>query len=226
MKARLRPVLPIVDGESPTSYASRLARFHAVGSARSLCLETRVPFRGLVAGDEVAVARLAEVAGVEVELLGAHALRRTEDGATLRGERLVRSTLRRARVHACPACLAGDAAASDAPADAAMAGRSAWLLEPLRTCAVHGSALVEIVTTASAHHLHDFALLVASGASDIARLAAEAVKRAPSAWSDTCSTVLTERPGRRPGSTHCHGTRQHGPARCWGWWRRLGGSRT
>ena len=180
MKTRLRPVLSIVDGESPTSYVSRLARSHTVGSARSLCLDIRVPFRGLVDGDEIAVARLAEVAGVEVETLGAHALRRTEDGATLRGERLVRSTLRRSRVYACPACLAGDAASSDDPADASMAGRSLWLLEPMRTCAVHGVALVEIAMAASAHHLHDFALLLAPRASDVTRLAAEAVERLPS----------------------------------------------
>jgi hypothetical protein len=180
--ARLRPVLSLVKGESPPSYASRLARFHGVGSARTLCLELRIRFGGLVDGNDGDLCQLATVAGVPVQPLRANALQRTEDGFIFRDERLVRSTLRRTRLHACPLCLADDVAAgaaarTDIPADAAVAGRTAWLLKPLRTCPTHEVALAEVATASSAHHLHDFAGLVGPHSARIARLAAEAVER-------------------------------------------------
>jgi hypothetical protein len=165
---RLFPTLPVSDGESVTSYVSRLARFHDAPSVIAFCTDMQLDFQKFVDGEHDAVSDLADFAGAPLDELERGALRRDGDGWTLRGERLTKPSLRRDRLRVCPACLAADMAQSRLPSDVAVHGRAVWLIAHFRACPIHRVALVEVENPGGAR-THDFAAFVGPAAERIAR---------------------------------------------------------
>jgi hypothetical protein len=158
MAGRLHPFLPFGNGESATSYVSRLARFHGIVSALSFCTDMGLVFQKFADGEHGALSALAGLSGAPIAALLRGSLRRGDDGWRLNGERLTKPSLRRDRLHVCPKCLAADIGGQARP-DVAVYGRAIWLVAHIRACPVHGVPLIEVANTLGAR-THDFAAIV------------------------------------------------------------------
>jgi hypothetical protein len=178
--ARLHPTLALGSGESPQSYVSRLALVNGIESARIFCTDMALTFQAIVDGDASALAELADLAGAPLAALRNNALRREKDGWRLHGERVQKLSLRRDRLHVCPACFAADADSTPLPPETSVYGRTVWLLDHIRTCAKHSLGLVE-VAPGKPSQSQDFALLAGRSAASLIRQAKDAPRREPSA---------------------------------------------
>jgi len=183
MARRLYPTLPLGLGESAPSFVSRLARINRVGSARVLCTEMGLSFQGIVDGAPNALRDLADLSGASYAALTQQTLRRDGDVWYIRGERVLKTSLRRKRLFVCTSCLRDDdIAASDLPADIAVFGRTSWFLAHLRTCPIHDVALVEAAAIEKAAEAHDFGALVGAKAEILVQDIENAISRKPSAF--------------------------------------------
>ena len=130
-------------GESATSYASRLAACNEVDLA-TFCRHMGLRRFDVAAGKRHALDALADLGGVDPDTLSWDAIVRRDDGRwSLRGQSWTSGTLRRLRPRLCPLCAAEDIRAAGPRADEAAYARSAWSVEPIRTCSVHGIALAD-----------------------------------------------------------------------------------
>ena len=193
---QLYPRVPLGEDESATSFVSRLAKCNRVKSARTLCFHMGLDFQGIINGREDTLSALARLVDAPLEALTAGAFRRAGNDSLLRGERLTKPVLRRAHLHVCPACLKEDVATAGLAPEVAVYGRTTWLLAPIRTCPVHGLALVEAAVGNSSQTAHDFSLLVSPLVGDLDRLANGAVSRAPSGMETFLLDRLTGASGR------------------------------
>ncbi|KQW23203.1 hypothetical protein ASC80_07895 [Afipia sp. Root123D2] len=174
----LRLTVPLGVGETPASFVSRLAVRYAP-SAREFCLDFRTTFQKVVDGDPQALAIVATKGGVALEALAANAFVKTgERRYLLRGQDLVRGSLRRATVAICPKCCASDIA--DAPnlrAELAPYQRSLWQITAVKTCPIHTTPLMVLDQNLTPSLLHDWSRHVSKVLPDLCRLAAEAGTR-------------------------------------------------
>lgn len=175
----LRITVPLHAGETTASYASRLAAANRL-SARDFCLDWHVTFQAVVDGNEAAVDRIADKGGVAAAELKVHAFVRTRWATYLhRGERLLRTLLRRKNVAVCPLCLKEEIAASPLRPQLAVWGRAIWQFDAIKTCGIHGCALVTVSTDPTPGTLHDFVRHVSPALNDLDRLCAGAERRQP-----------------------------------------------
>lgn len=174
----LRLTVPLGAGETPASFVSRLAVRYAP-SAREFCLDFGTTFQKVVDGDPEALARVAAKGGVAPEALAANAFVKIgERRHLLRGEALVRGSLRRAAVAICPKCLAGDIAdALDLRAELAPYQRALWQIAAVRTCPIHTTPLVVLDKDLTRSMLHDWSHHVSKVLPNLSRLASEAGTR-------------------------------------------------
>jgi len=168
----LYPSLELRTGESPASFLSRLALLHRAQSLSMFALDMGFQHQQIIDGDRVALARLAAVSGAPVEQLFDQAIVREQDHYHYRGQAFVRSSLRRARIMACPRCLAEDLDSGASPWQAS--GRSDWLFQHYRVCLKHHVELVELGNVSNDQTTHDFARRMAPLVIDIPTLAREA----------------------------------------------------
>jgi len=101
-------------------------------------------FNGLHHGEEAAISKLADLLGVEHSAFELGTISRHGHSFSLRGQRLLQSSLRRRRLHVCPACISRDVATSDLPPPASAYCRSHWLLDAIRVCPEHRLELVAL----------------------------------------------------------------------------------
>jgi hypothetical protein len=155
---RLRLSVPLGDGESATSFCSRLAFRNGCDTAREFCLDMGLKFQDIVDGCPQALARLAALGGVTAGVLTRFSIRRTVgvDRYLYAGQTITRIGLRRSRIRFCPACLMEDQRRWPELGAAAPFGRTDWLLSPIRTCAKHGLPLLEAADNDEWMLLHDF----------------------------------------------------------------------
>ena len=151
----LYPSLELRTGESPASFLSRLALLHRAQSLSVFALDMGFQYQHIVDGDRAALSRFASVSGASVEQLIDQAIVREHDHYLYRGQTFVRSSLRRARVVACPRCLAEDLGDGASPWQAS--GRSDWLFQHYRVCLKHHVRLVEFGEVSNDQTTHDFA---------------------------------------------------------------------
>lgn len=175
--SRLYPSLPLRDGESPASFLSRLALLHRAQSVNVFALDMGFPHQAIVDGDPSALTRLATISGASLDQLFDNAIVRKEDYYLYRGQTFVRTSLRRARVIACPQCLAEDMAGSTDPWLAS--GRSDWLFQHYRVCLKHCVELVELGDGSDPLPTHDFARRTAPQIARIPALARQAKQSDP-----------------------------------------------
>ncbi|SDO22392.1 TniQ protein [Methylobacterium phyllostachyos] len=176
----LLPFLALGDGESPTSFASRLSVLHDVNPVRTFLSYLGLSFPALAAGDPHTIDALAKLADVSAEALREQAIRRTNETFVYRNQTMVRATMRRSRYYACPHCLAADIAASSVKPEIAAYGRALWQFSPIRTCPVHGVYLVQVGQATRPGELHDFARGVGQALTRLNPLVAGAVPAIPS----------------------------------------------
>lgn len=172
----LYPVLSSAPDECPTSFVSRLAKANFATSAREFCRDIGISFQALANGCTEAFELLAELTGFRTAELDTNAIWRGSKTTTLRGEKLLRTSIRRAHVFICPTCLKADIQGSKLPPDQAAYGRIFWRLAALHTCPAHGVALREIAH-ADAASLYDFSLLVRPRLHELDQLEASASRR-------------------------------------------------
>ncbi|ABE62887.1 hypothetical protein Nham_2090 [Nitrobacter hamburgensis X14] len=174
----LRLTVPLGVGETPASFVSRLAVRYAP-SAREFCLDFRTTFQKVVDGEPEALAMIAAKGGVAAEALAANAFVKTgERRYRLRGQELVRGSLRRAIVAICPKCLAGDIA--DAPhlrPELAPFQRALWQIAAVKTCPIHTTPLVVLDKDLTPSLLHDWSRHVSKVLPNLRVLADEAGTR-------------------------------------------------
>ena len=182
MAGRLSPTLPHVSGETPTSYLSRLAALHRTGAA-AFCRDLGLAYRGIARGAHEAICALAALAGEAAASLLNEAIHKHEDGSyELRGERLTKLSLRRARVMVCPSCLAADIdiMSAELPPEAAAFGRTIWSLDPIRSCLLHETTLVEVTRIQDGKDLNDFVANTGSALRNLPALVAKSRQCPPS----------------------------------------------
>lgn len=110
----LFPTLAPHFDETPASFLTRLAALHRRDTV-PFCSDLSLDLRAVANGELEAVARLSDLPGAPAQALISNSLRPDGDAWRLRGERVLRTSLRRDRLLACPACLGDDLAASGLP---------------------------------------------------------------------------------------------------------------
>lgn len=157
--------VPFGEGETASSFCSRLALRNECDSAGEFCREMGMSFIEVVNGNPEALEKLAYLGRADPIALRDAALQRSGKVYTCRKQAISRPILRRNRVWVCPTCLAEDVARWPKIGSAAPLGRSAWLLGPIRTCVNHKRELVEVIGANVVNLLpprarHDFARLI------------------------------------------------------------------
>lgn len=151
----LRLTVAFHDDESPMSFVSRLAVRNGT-TARRLCTDFGLRFAAVAAGKTETLREIAALGCVELERLSANAFVATGRNWIFRGQVLDRSVLQRARLAICPACALADIEnAPELRPEVAVYGRYAWLIDPIRNCAVHRMPIV-VSERSSTDRLHDF----------------------------------------------------------------------
>lgn len=131
--------------ETPVGNASRNAVLnHQLRGVSAFCTDLGLDYVGLRDCDPTAVAALANLLGVSPGAFDTGIIRREGHNYSIRGERLLKHSLRRDRTHVCPVCLADDVATSSHPPAAAAYCRSHWQLDVIRCCPDHELELIEI----------------------------------------------------------------------------------
>lgn len=177
---RLPLSVPFHADETVTSFLSRLAAWNGT-DARRFCLDFRLGFQAVVDGDEAALRKIADLGGLDPDLLQKNALakvaRSDRDLFTYRGEILARSCMRRIRVAICPACLRADIKRHPKlPERCAVYGRTAWLINAVRICPIHKMELA-VVCDDPRSDAYDFSLQVWPALKNLEVLVEDAVKR-------------------------------------------------
>lgn len=167
--------------ETPLGNAARNAVLnHQLRGVSAFCTDLGLDYVGLRDCDPAAVAALANLIGVPPSAFDSGIIRRDGHNYTIRGERLLKHSLRRDRIHVCPACLAGDIAQSSHPPAAAACCRSHWQLDAVRCCPEHELELIEIPPADL--RARDFAALVEPHLADLGRLPFRPISRSMTAF--------------------------------------------
>lgn len=138
----LHPILPVITGESLTSYLNRSAQFHSKMNLFDFLAFVELPRNALITPQPETIDRLQGLLGLSVEALGRMAFQssggrmRVIAGETVHAEFTAMKT-----TSFCPLCLLEDGK-PDSPSLGVRVGRIAWQIVHLRTCSKHGVELV------------------------------------------------------------------------------------
>ena len=187
--------VPLGIREAPTSLCSRLAAWNGRSMA-AFCADMKIAVRSLLDGGTEALAKLAALGGIDLAELTRSAIRSPDPTqVAIGGERLAPSNMRRRWTRGCPACLAEDIAGRPDVGEAAPYGRTAWMVEAVRTCPVHRVALAHF-DNPECHDGIDFTAWIRPHIGRLDTLAATAPKREPSGLE---TYLLNRLAGRAPG---------------------------
>ena len=163
--------------ESALSFAARLAAFHTGGRLTAFLRDVGIAPMAMVAGEPEAIARLAEVSGVEQAALEHNTPVRVDKRAYhLRGHVLPAEFFVRPKTGYCPACLHDDDANGKQPAKVRR-HRWIWALDVVRTCPEHGIALVRLDKDFHDGELHELGYRAPAPGSALLAEIAERAKR-------------------------------------------------
>ncbi|SFR18861.1 TniQ family protein [Poseidonocella sedimentorum] len=176
----LFPFLEFDPEETAISYAARLASLHIGSSVLPFLRDIEVKASDLLACKDQALERLASMAGVDVADLHRNSARSLgKRWFDLRGNVLSAEFFANPYTVFCPACLREDDAGGADPA-LARRGRLIWTLRPVRTCPVHGLALIRRKKVAWDDAFHQLALRVPERNDALDELVDGALQRSPS----------------------------------------------
>lgn len=175
---RLRHTLPLGTGETPASFASRLAALNGL-SGRQFCMDMGTTFQKVVDGEPQALGIMAAKSGADIDALTENAFVKIgPQRFTYRGQALTRDNLRRATVVVCPKCLAEDLAGAPTSRPQVVAyQRARWPIAALKTCAIHLAPLVVVDKDMTPSTLHDWSHHVGKVLPFLPRMAAKAGTR-------------------------------------------------
>lgn len=177
---KLYPSLPFAPGETPLSWAARLAALHTGGGLRPFLNDMDVPFMRLAGGHADAIRRLCDLACQDHKVVE-HNTIRSLDGRRfeLRGEAFSAEFLTGSVTRFCPACLAEDESGASRP-HARRRARLEWLYSPVRVCSDHQLPLIERQRDAWDNKARELQVLVPETGAELLALAASMPKRPPS----------------------------------------------
>lgn len=142
--AKLFPLLPFINDETPLSWASRQAAFHTGGRLVPFLNDLEIPLMDLSRGTHDAVARLCDITGQDPAPVFHNTI--TAVGKrrfTLRNLEFSAEFTTGAVTRICPHCLAEDMAGQARPM-AALRHRLHWRFAPVRRCETHGVPLRDV----------------------------------------------------------------------------------
>lgn len=166
--------------EPATSLIARVAAMERADHAREFASDYYVNFQRVVSGDPRELEKVSHLLSADFTELSKWSPRQNgRIGFELGGELLTNYRSRRTRLRICPVCATEDVvAAPGLPLDAAIACRAFTLVDPIRTCFLHGIALVQVADSQSAgEHHHDHALAIAEALEDWNSLISNPVAR-------------------------------------------------
>ncbi|OWV40501.1 TniQ family protein [Mameliella alba] len=139
MIRRLPILVALVPGETPASFASRLAWANGLSFASEFCADQGFALQSLADGEERALSILAQLGGVDRAKLLRGFVTKTSTGQYLVAGQLVEKRwITRRRLRFCPKCVAEDIAAS---AVGGAAQRCVWHIPSIRACPQHDARL-------------------------------------------------------------------------------------
>jgi hypothetical protein len=150
---------------------------------REFCRDFGIDPRGVINGDQEAVAALAELAGANANALLREAFVRldgTKRQFRHKGQLFLQSSLLRNRVRMCPACMLEDIERLDCRVAARPHRRSMWLIRGVRTCSKHGVALAQVGKLDGPGAIHDTSRVIADTIPRLGALSDDAMPRKPS----------------------------------------------
>ncbi|MBU2867884.1 TniQ family protein [Pacificibacter marinus] len=152
MKAQLSLMLPLIEGETPASFVSRLAALHQT-SPRDFCSDLGMRWPFLCTGHEDQVAQLAWLVGQPATQLHRWSARKLSIGRYKVGR--THSSIgvfRRTATRLCPVC-AEEALSETGPHGVAQ--RLEWSALSLHRCETHQCALITLPPAPHAHLAYD-----------------------------------------------------------------------
>ncbi|PZQ87218.1 MAG: hypothetical protein DI534_14955 [Leifsonia xyli] len=153
--AKLTLRWPYEIGEAFTSFVSRLAARNLVPTVRIFCADLGLPFQAVAAGRSDVIEAVADLTGEPSEALREWALFRDDQDYALKGQKLIKASLRREKLQVCPHCLAEDQARLGHPFQ-----RAIWTVTHIRTCPAHSVSLAPVSVENPGVLCHDFALIM------------------------------------------------------------------
>jgi hypothetical protein len=175
----LHPILPVVDGETLTSYLARVAPFHGKVHVYRFLDMIEFPRSAVMAPRPNTLFRLSSLLGLPEEILVRMTFIPVANRArSLCGEVVHAEFAKLDKTSFCPACLLDDGHPGS-PSGGARVGRVLWQVEHIRACPVHGIALFRRQNTS---HAERFQLMsqVAPDNAGLQTLVDDAVTLAPS----------------------------------------------
>jgi hypothetical protein len=157
---KLLPYLQFDHNESVLGYAARLAAFHTGGRSAPFLRDIGVEITDLARGQTDAIHRLADISGIDPDVLGANApqcLGRRH--FHLRGEAISSEFLATPYTVFCPKCLQADDEVSGGRAQFRR-HRWIWQFRVVRTCPDHGIPLMRRMAGFSGDRFHELAIMV------------------------------------------------------------------
>jgi len=150
------PILvPLMPGETPASFASRLAWANGLSFASEFCTDQGFTLQAIADGDERALSILARLGGVELAQLIRGVVCKVSTGQyRLVGQLIEKRWITRRRLRFCPECVADDISA-DTGGGAAQ--RCAWHVPSIGTCLHHQVRLYDDDSYSHSRGPHDFA---------------------------------------------------------------------
>lgn len=131
--------VPMLTGESATSFASRLARRNGVPRLITFCSDIGIDYFKLVNGDPLEIQRLAALGNADASELQSATPSLVETGWFRLGREVIKFTaFNRTVMRICLQCVA------DAPSGIGMAYHGLWQSSSMRTSAVHGCHLIAL----------------------------------------------------------------------------------
>lgn len=172
--------LEVRPGETPTSFASRLAARNLRDNVRTFCSDMGLAFSGLVTGEKQAVEAICDLAGVDSAAFE-NSTFVADSGRSylLNKQRITQPLLQRQGFPCCPRCLIDDF--QDGPALGILNGygRAIWNLAPYRICVHHNVPIQEMVHPFVQSRSHDVAFHIRDKLEAIERLASNPPESRP-----------------------------------------------
>lgn len=139
----LLPKLPILVGESLTSYLNRVALFHFNIGLSDYLRSFEISQQEAMLPTSSTIRRFSKLTGVDCSELEKMTARAGGKKVRFIGVQAVHPNFFHLnRRPLCPFCLLADGE-SDSPSQGVFVGRAAWQIQYVRTCSVHGVALQE-----------------------------------------------------------------------------------
>ncbi|WP_417269931.1 TniQ family protein [Celeribacter sp.] len=182
------PTLPVITGESLTSYLNRAAKFHANMDVSKFLAFIELSQGAVMAPREDTLRRLSFLLGLPSGDLGKMTF--VPLGGRMRrfcGEVVHSEFANLEKTSYCPACLLEDGE-QNSISSGLRVGRIHWRIEHIRTCPVHGIGLVR---RKNVHHTEKFQLMSAVAPDDAAL--SSMVKNAPKQKVSDLQTYIMER---------------------------------